>query len=133
MAKVNVDPSGLPKADVTLPPPEVACPVAAVAATAASVKNCNVVIIPVIVENTMTGDSNGNVMCRNRCHAVAPSIEAASYRCVGTSTSAARKMTIVLPMPHSASRVSDGLDQLGSLNHSGPSMPKTLRIRFTGP
>jgi hypothetical protein len=118
---------------VTLFPPAVTCPEATEAATAACVKYCIVAMIPVIVVNTMTGDSVGRVTWRNRCHALAPSSDAASSRLTGTSPSAARKITMVFPMPHKASRVSEGFDQVGSLNHPGPSMPNFLSSVFTGP
>jgi hypothetical protein len=62
-----------------------------------------------------------------------PSSDADSYSDRGTSTSAARKMIIVLPTPHSSSNVSAGLDQVGELNHSGPSMPIMCSAPFTGP
>ena len=37
------------------------------------------------------------------------------------------------PITQTPSSTSDGFDQAGSLNHSGPWMPKTLRIWLTGP
>src|SRR2546430_567200 len=46
---------------------------------------------------------------------------------------AARKITIVLPTPQIASTTSDGFDQLGELNQSGPWIPKWPRIVLTGP
>ena len=42
-------------------------------------------------------------------------------------------MIIVLPMPHMPRRVSDGFDQCGDWNQSGPSIPIQPRIVFTGP
>ncbi len=91
-------------------------------------------MIPVIAVNSSTGEMVGKVTCRNRCHGPAPSIAAASYRLIGTSSNAARKITMVLPMPHMARSVSDGLDQLGELNHSGPlSTPTSLSTWSTRP
>jgi hypothetical protein len=43
------------------------------------------------------------------------------------------KMIIVFPMPQIPSRVSDGFDQPGDWNHSGPSIPIFERSVFTGP
>ena len=52
---------------------------------------------------------------------------------LGTSRTAARKMIIVAPTPQSPSRTSDGFDQLGELNQSGPSIPIFLSAMLTGP
>ncbi len=75
---------------------------------------------PVTTANMMIGEMFGSVTYRNRCHADAPSSSAASYCSFGTSSSAAMKITIRSPTPHSASRVSAGLDQVGSLNQPAP-------------
>ena len=74
-----------------------------------------------------------SVTQRNRFSAPAPSSSADSYRCLGTSSSDARKMIIVLPIPHSASSTSAGFDHDGELNQSGPSIPTLPSSVFTGP
>ena len=43
------------------------------------------------------------------------------------------KMTIRSPMPHSASSVSAGLAQVGSLNQPGRWMPNLPSMWLTGP
>ena len=95
--------------------------------------SCSASIVPMTTANRITGLIDGSVTQRNRCHGPAPSSAADSYRCFGTSTSAARKMIIVLPMPHSSSSVSAGLDQPATLNHSGPSIPISPSAPLTGP
>ena len=75
----------------------------------------------------------GSVTCHSRRSAPAPSISAASWRCFGTSRIAARKITIALPIPQRLSKVSDGLDQCGESNHSGPLIPIFDSSVFTGP
>ena len=40
---------------------------------------------------------------------------------------------MVVPTPQSPSITSDGFDQPGSLNQSGPSIPSQPRMTFTGP
>ena len=40
---------------------------------------------------------------------------------------------MMFPTPHIASRVSEGFDQPGSLNQSGPSMPSLPSTVLTGP
>lgn len=84
-------------------------------------------------ENISTGAMVGSVMLLNCRHAPAPSMAAASYMCLGTSSRAARKITMVLPQPHTASAVRLGLDHEGSPNQSGPAIPTHDRIWLTGP
>ena len=43
------------------------------------------------------------------------------------------KITIRSPIPHSASSVSAGLDQVGSLNQPGSGSPSLPRRTLTGP
>ena len=63
-------------------------------------------------------------MCRNRCQAPAPSIEAASCSSHGTACSPARKMTIAVPkLRQDAIMISDGIASCGSPSQSGPGMP----------
>src|SRR5262245_41103337 len=92
-------------------------------ANTACVKNCKAKIIELTMPNSSTGEMFGSVMCQNRRAGPAPSKEADSYCSCGTSSNAARMMIISSPDPHSTNRVSDGLDNAGSLNHSGPSRP----------
>ncbi len=47
--------------------------------------------------------------------------------------SAARKISIALPIPHMPSSVSDGFDHAGESNHSGPWMPSFESSVLTGP
>ena len=75
----------------------------------------------------------GSVTKRKRANAPAPSSSAASYRSRGTSSSEAMKITIRSPTHHSASSVSDGFDQAGSLNHPGCGSPSRPRMVFTAP
>ena len=56
----------------------------------------------------ITGDSIGRVTARNRWNAPAPSISAASYSSFGICFSPARKITIVAPNCHTASRIIAG-------------------------
>src|ERR1043165_4182283 len=88
---------------------------------------------PVTTANMMIGEMFGSVTYRNRCQGVAPSSSAASYCSLGTSSSAAMKITIRSPMPHSASIVRAGFDQLGSLNQPGAGMPIFSSMELTGP
>ena len=81
----------------------------------------------------MTGVIIGSVMNRNRCNGPAPSMSAASYSCLGTSRSDARKMIIVLPMPHRPSRTRPGLENVGSWNHSGFGTWRKPRMWSIGP
>ena len=96
-------------------------------------KYCSASITPNTTANRITGLIVGSVTKRSRCSAPAPSSSADSYRCRGTSSTAARKMIIVLPMPQSASSVSDGFDHCGESNQSGPWIPTFSRIVLTGP
>src|SRR3954462_10424233 len=116
-----------------MPSPTVALPLATWAATAAWVKYWRVWITPVTAANISTGEIVGMVMWRNRRHAFAPSRQAASYSSPGTLSSPARKMIMMSPTPHRESDTRPGLDQLGSLNQSGPLIPTSLRTLFTGP
>src|SRR4029079_5718613 len=84
-------------------------------------------------ENRITGLIDGSVTQRKRWNAPAPASAAASYRGFGTSSSDARKMIIVLPIPQRASSTSPGFDQLGELNQSGPSIPTLPSSVLTGP
>ena len=90
-------------------------------------------IIPMITEKKITGEIIGRVTWRNCCQGLAPSISAASYSCLGTSSSEARKMIIVWPMPHRPIRTRPGLVQRGSTNHSGSGRCSSPRMRLTGP
>src|SRR5919204_3354274 len=110
-----------------------ACPDAIVAATYAWVKYCRPWITPSTTANRITGLTDGSVTQRMRCNGPAPSSCADSYRCCGTSSTAARKITIVLPTPQRASSTSDGFDQCGDWNQSGPWIPRCPRTVFTGP
>ena len=67
----------------------------------------------ITIENRITGLMLGRVTYHSRRSAPAPSSSAASWRCLGTSRIAARKITIALPIPHRLSSVSDGLAQCG--------------------
>ena len=42
-------------------------------------------------------------------------------------------MIIVVPTPHRESKTSDGFDQVGEWNQSGPWIPRWPRMLFTGP
>ena len=86
-----------------------------------------------MTEKRITGLIVGSVTQRRRRNGPAPSSSADSYRCCGTSRTAARKMTIMFPTAHVASRTSDGLAQVGELNQSGPLMPTFPRTVLTGP
>ncbi len=88
---------------------------------------------PVTTANITIGEMFGSVTYRKRCHAPAPSSSAASYCSLGTSSSAAMKMTMRSPMPHTASRVSAGLDQCGSVNQPGVGRPRLPSRWLTGP
>ena len=83
--------------------------------------------------NRMVGRSIGSVMWRNRCHAPAPSIAAASWSIHGTAWRPARKMIIAVPkLRHDAMRIRAGIDQFGSPSQLGPVMPNqpsTVLIR----
>ena len=72
-------------------------------------------------------------MWRNRCHALAPSIAAASCSIHGTACSPARKMIIAVPkLRQDAIMISAGIDQFGSPSQFGPVMPtqpSTVLIR----
>src|SRR5690606_12223938 len=63
-------------------------------------KRLNEAMIVIITINTRTERSMGMVTKRNRCHQVAPSIEAASYSSPGIFCKAARMMTILKPLVH---------------------------------
>src|SRR3954454_13261048 len=102
-------------------------------ATTASVKYCSPVMIELTTAKVSTGEIAGTVMLRNCCHEFAPSSDAASYSSPGTSSSAARKITITVPDVQSPMAASDGLAKAGSLNQSGPWMPNSARNWFTGP
>ena len=80
-------------------------------------------------ENRITGLIDGSVTQRNRLSAPAPSSSADSYRCLGTSSSDARKMIIVLPIPHSASSTSAGFDQLRRVEPQRPLDPDLAEQR----
>src|SRR5215211_3878337 len=84
-------------------------------------------------ENRITGLIDGSVTQRKRFSAPAPSSSADSYRWRGTSSNAARKLIIVLPIPHSASSTRAGFDQSGELNQSGPSNPTLPSSVLAGP
>src|SRR5882724_3945924 len=105
----------------------------AVAATYPWLKYWSPSITPMTTANRITGLIVGSVTYQSRRRAPAPSSSADSYRCLGTSSSAAMKMIIVLPTPHSPSSTSDGFDQDGSWNQSGPWMPIFDSTVFTGP
>ena len=96
-------------------------------------KYCSPSITPITTANRITGLIVGSVTKRSRERGPAPSSSADSYRCFGTSITAARKMIIVLPMPQIASSVSEGFDHSGESNQSGPWIPTLPRIVFTGP
>ena len=96
-------------------------------------KYCSAWITPITTAKRITGLIVGSVTQRSRWNALAPSSSADSCRCLGTSRIAARKMIIMLPTPHIASSVSDGFDQPGALNQSGPSIPSFSRPMLTGP
>ena len=96
-------------------------------------KYCRPSITPITTANRITGEIAGSVTCRNRCSVPAPSISAASYSWRGTSSTAARKITITLPTAHIASRTSDGFAHSGDWNQFGPLMPNTPRPLLTGP
>ena len=40
---------------------------------------------------------------------------------------------MMFPTPHMPSKTSDGFDQLGDWNQSGPTMPRCFSRTFTGP
>src|SRR2546427_6163488 len=103
------------------------------AATYACVKYCSPWITPITTEKRITGVIDGRVTQRRLRRGPAPSRAADSYRCFGTSSTAARKMIIVAPTPQSPSRTSEGFDQLGELNQSGPLIPRCLSPMLTGP
>jgi hypothetical protein len=88
---------------------------------------------PITTEKRITGLIVGNVTQRSRCNGPAPSSSADSYKCLGTSRMAARKMIMMFPTPHSPSITSEGFDQPGDWNHSGPSIPNCFSRMFTGP
>src|SRR6185437_14017532 len=82
----------------------------------------------------MTGWIAGSVTKRNRLTGPAPSSIAASICSFGTSSSDAKKITTVFPMPHRESRVSEGLNQVGELNQPGGLYtPTCARIALIGP
>lgn len=108
-------------------------PLATLEATAASVKYWSAAITPVTAENSSTGEMLGRVMYQSFCRPPAPSSSAASYWSFGTSSSAARKITMTSPIIQTPSSSSDGLDRDGSLNQSGPLIPKVFSSVFTGP
>ncbi len=88
---------------------------------------------PVTTANMMIGEMLGRVMWRSRAQAPAPSSSAASYCSFGTSSSAAMKMTIRSPTPHSARAVSAGLDQSASVNQPGVGSPTASSRVLAGP
>ncbi len=90
-------------------------------------------MIPVTTAKRTIGAMVGSVMWRNRCHGEAPSSAAASYCSLGTSSSAAMKMTMRSPTPHTARTVRAGLDQDASLNQEGAGRPAASRSELTGP
>ena len=101
-----------------------AWPAATALATNAWVKYCRPAMTPMTTANRITGrDRRQRDVAEPPRTADAPSISAASYSWRGTSRTAARKMTIVLPTAQTLRMTSDGFDHAGSLNHSGPSMP----------
>src|SRR5258708_40024222 len=87
-----------------------------------------------IVETTtlkkMVGEISGTVTLRNRCHALAPSILAASINSDGTAWSPARKTTMRLPPAvfHNDKMTSGGSPQAGRWTHGGPGK----RARLSG-
>jgi hypothetical protein len=97
------------------------------------VKYCRLSMTPMTTANRITGLIDGNVTQRMRCQAFAPSRLADSYKCRGTSMSAARKMIIIVPIPHSPSSTSDGFAHCGESNQSGVGIPRCSSTTFTGP
>src|SRR3954468_7597263 len=93
-------------------------PDATAPATTASVKYCRPTMIEFTTANVITGEIAGTVMLRNCCQAFAPSRDAASYSSPGTSSRAARKITMIVPDVHSPRTASEGFAQPGSLNHN---------------
>ena len=90
-------------------------------------------ITPMTTEKKITGEIIGRVTWRNRWRGPAPSRSAASYRCLGTSSMAARKMIIDWPTIHIAIRARPGLAQAGSRNHSGSGRCRKPSTALTGP
>ena len=76
-------------------------------------KYWNAWITPITSEKKITGVIIGSVTRRNFCHALAPSMSAASYSCCGTSRRPARKMIIASPTPHNARITSAHFDEVG--------------------
>src|SRR6267143_3096598 len=92
-----------------------------------------------IVESTtlkkIVGEISGTVTLRNRCHALAPSILAASISSEGTAWSPARKTTIRLPPAvfHNDRMTSDGNAQAVLWTHGGPGIRTRLNRKFSTP
>ena len=64
--------------------------------------------MPVSITKRIAGVQMGMVTCQKRCSALAPSTSAASISELGTSCSAARKMTMAVPCAHTWMRIRDG-------------------------